>query len=841
MPFLALAPVGLRAQDPVLIREVVSREMSIHIGGVETTPQKEIVSRELSFHVENGSSDLVHEVVSREYDVLVDASGTPPAITAVTASLSPTGDSLTLDWSASNPWAVRDIQRFEIYLSDTGPIDGITGLTPHATVGGETTRITLSGLAAYTDHYYAVVAVDGLGNRITTPPARAAYVLMPELVSREMSLFIGQEPEPPFKEVVSREYDLAVVTPEPPPAIADVLMTVSPTGDRVTLDWSSYNQWAVKDIQRFDIYLSDEGSFSTIAGKTPVATAGGGSTSITLTGLTTQRDHHFAVVPVDALGNRIEQVAVSTAYVLMPEIVSREMSLFIGQESEPPYREIVSREMSFVVADGTVPAPVTGIDSGFSAVTSITDEGAVDLDWTAYNELAQRDVSRYRIYVSKNYFDNVTGMNPYQILQDGRQRVTVKGFVGLSIQYFAVVAEDAFGNFDPVVRAFSAQASYAGRPVPLGREYLVNGTAETATTAGWSGQGLVAAAPGSLPGTGLGTRNTLGDFIFAPASGGPLEQILTQRVNLTGVSGLIDAGYQRYSLQALIQSRNAAERAEVELVFRDAVDTVTGRVLLRDDDILSTDWELVEEFGTVPQGSRVVDVILRARRTAGSQTRVGFDNLSFILTNAELLRRVDLDAKVHLPGTPVRLALDPGRYQIRPVQGGRFEAWHGWLGSVGNTGDSGSPDRLDTGWQWSYALASASLPARVVVKSPAAGLFALASRANEVNATAYDFVLREAETLDFYLPHPADSGADNGGGISLIIERLAAQHDAVAHPLGPLAYRSFEDSPFRAVNFAKGRFHLEDAESAPLLAGVAGVTITNNALDGAAYPRRGPG
>lgn len=454
----AWMPAAVRAQDPVLIREVVSREYGIHVGGVETLPQKEIVSRELSFHVENGRAD--REVVSREYDLLVDHPGAPPAVSKVAVSLSPTGETLVLDWSASNPWAVRDIQRFEIYLSDSGPVTDITGLSPNAITGGDIPRITLEGLAPFMDHYFAIVAVDGLGNRLVSHPYHAAYVLSPEVISREVSLFTGQEPEPPYKQVVSREYDLAVDRPGPPPATTGVIVRLSPTGDAATLDWSSYNQWAVGDIQRFDIYLSDAGPFTDITGLTPFASTGGGSTGIQLGGLSPGMDHYFAVVPVDALGNRVAAIHYSAGYVLMPELVSREVSLFTGQEPEPPFKQVVSREMSVVISDGTTPAPVTGIGSGFSAETSISLFGAIDLDWTSYNELLQRDVSRYRIYLSDTYFEDVSGMEPHSYAQTGTQTATVDGFPSAAIRYVAVVAEDAAGNFNTIVRAHSVQASY---------------------------------------------------------------------------------------------------------------------------------------------------------------------------------------------------------------------------------------------------------------------------------------------------------------------------------------------------------------------------------------------
>lgn len=44
-----------------------------------------------------------------------------------------------------NPWSVGDIARFDIYLSDDGPFGTVTGRTPIASVGGETTEITLTG------------------------------------------------------------------------------------------------------------------------------------------------------------------------------------------------------------------------------------------------------------------------------------------------------------------------------------------------------------------------------------------------------------------------------------------------------------------------------------------------------------------------------------------------------------------------------------------------------------------------------------------------------------------------------------------------------------------------
>ena len=133
--------------------------------------------------------------------------------------------------------------------------------------------------------------------------------------------------------------------------------------------------------------------------------------------------------------------------------------MFVGGEPLPPYREAVSREVSMLVPDAAVPAPVTGLGSGFNVATSATAFGAVDLDWTSYNEAAQRDVIRYRIYVGNSFFETVTGLTPFATVPAGNQRFTLAGLTGNGIFHFAVVAEDVLGGFNPVVRSFSAQAS----------------------------------------------------------------------------------------------------------------------------------------------------------------------------------------------------------------------------------------------------------------------------------------------------------------------------------------------------------------------------------------------
>jgi len=130
-----------------------------------------------------------------------------------------------------------------------------------------------------------------------------------------------------------------------------------------------------------------------------------------------------------------------------------------GHRTVSSAREIASREVSILVPDSAVPDPVTGLGSGFDATSSVSAFSAIDLSWPNYNEEGQRDVARYRIYVATSFFTDVSSVQPYEVVNAGRLRHTVRGLFGGNIYYVAVVAEDALGNWNPTVRSVSAKAS----------------------------------------------------------------------------------------------------------------------------------------------------------------------------------------------------------------------------------------------------------------------------------------------------------------------------------------------------------------------------------------------
>jgi hypothetical protein len=353
-----------QAQSPVLIKEDISREYSIHLGGIQTPEIKEVVSREMSLFILNGPAEPYSQVVSREYSIAVDNPGLPPQVTGFTVSPSPTGTSVGLNWANYNQWAVRDVARFDIYLSDR-PFSDVTGMAPFLSMPAESVSAVLAGLPQWRDHFIAIVAVDALGNFNPAVIYSAAYFLTKQVISREVSLFIGAEPTPPYKQVISREYSLVVTTPEPPAAITSVARSASPDSRTVTLNWSGYNEWLQRDVARYDIYYSPR-PFASVVGMTPVRSVPGETFATTFTNLPAWQDHSFAVVPVDAAGNFIGGVPSFGVYVLFPQMVSRELSLFIGAEPDPPYRQVVSRgrEPYALVADGSQFHTLTGLFPG---------------------------------------------------------------------------------------------------------------------------------------------------------------------------------------------------------------------------------------------------------------------------------------------------------------------------------------------------------------------------------------------------------------------------------------------------------------------------------------------
>lgn len=511
---LLAAGTAAFGQGPPLLREAFSREVTVHAGGALIPTYGRIASREVALFIGGETLPPQRYLESRELDVVVTTPAPPAPITNLTVVGTILGDAATLNWAGYNPWIARDMLRYAVYVADRW-FGSVTGMTPVAYVWSDVFSITLSGLTPWQSHYFAVVPVDAAGNFVPDVICRAIHPIGPEAISREVSLslggtsvplyarvasrevaiLVGGTSVPPDRQIVSREADFVVATAAFPPAIQTLTAEGNVTGERVALAWN-YAPWLYHDVVRYDIYLEPR-PFTSLSGKVTYASVHSEIFSVLFTNLPAWRDHYIAVIPVDALGGydpNFTYVAVFSVspkevftreYSVLtggkpeyprptsreisihvggnpipayPRVESREVALFVG-EPRVPWLQVASREISLARADASLPPPVTGLESGFRADTSVSAYSAIDLDWRSYDAGRVIDLLRYRIYLGQTYFESVTGMSPHAYVWADQQTHTLAGLNGGAIYYVAVVAEDVGGNFDPVVRSASVKAS----------------------------------------------------------------------------------------------------------------------------------------------------------------------------------------------------------------------------------------------------------------------------------------------------------------------------------------------------------------------------------------------
>ena len=184
-----------------------------------------------------------------------------------------------------------------------------------------------------------------------------------------------------------------------------------------------YNEPAQSDVVQYQLFVSGA-PFTNVAGLVPNLVLPSGTFTFTFTNLTPGQDHFFAVVAVDVNGHFNPSVTFAAAYALTADVLSREVSVVVIPQSPP--------------------APVSPL------VAAPSPNGAcATLSWGAYNEIAQSDVVAYRIFVSGSPLTNVSGLTPYAIVPAGVNGITLCNLPPAQDNFFAVVAVDAAGNFNP--------------------------------------------------------------------------------------------------------------------------------------------------------------------------------------------------------------------------------------------------------------------------------------------------------------------------------------------------------------------------------------------------------
>lgn len=454
---LGMLVQGLAQVPQALVTNLFSREFTIHVGGRPSPELREIVSRESSLFSGDEPVPALAQAASREWSVIVTTPAPPNRVSPVFVRASPTGEQASLSWWGYNEWAEKDIVRYEIYVSNHS-FTNVQGMVPLSIVQAELFTATLTNLAAWEDHFFAVVAVDAAESFDPRVQFTSAYVIAGEVESREYSCFVGGDNASGCCIAASRESSVLITTPDQPEHVTSLTVRTSATGDAAELSWSGYNEWANKDVVRYDVYLGDR-SFGEVTGMAPIASVPAETFAFGLSNLTAWADHFFAVIAVDARGGFDSRVVVASSYVLAGAVASREYTVDVGAESSPRHRMLASHEISMLVTTPEVPAPVTCANCGLTARDSMNSYSAFDLDWESYNETGQQDVIDYRIYLAADYFEDVSALSPYMIVPAETKNWTVSGLLPYGVYYVAVVAEDALGQFNPRVRAQLVQAS----------------------------------------------------------------------------------------------------------------------------------------------------------------------------------------------------------------------------------------------------------------------------------------------------------------------------------------------------------------------------------------------
>ena len=155
------------------------------------------------------------------------------------------------------------------------------------------------------------------------------------------------------------------------PPHSPVVSVASVDCDSATLLWNDY--MAPGDLAGFQVYLTTDGTFSSVDGSTFIAQIGPSARSYVLGALNTETDYHAAVVALDGLGN------------LTPTVTSH--PIFIAQPVPPA--------TSITVGAGDNP-----------------DDAVIS--WSGYNTDGLCGFAGFRIYMEATDFSSVNGLTPIE-------------------------------------------------------------------------------------------------------------------------------------------------------------------------------------------------------------------------------------------------------------------------------------------------------------------------------------------------------------------------------------------------------------------------------------------
>jgi len=301
----------------------------------------------------------------------------------------------------------------------------------------------------------------------------------------------------------------------PPPAVAVLSADGRQDGVSVNLDWTGYDEAGIGDIAYYRLYAQSS-DFDNVTGLEIRSTSDAGHFSKPVTGLTTGTTYWFAVVPVDTHGNSISGVKTVSAVPTDAMPPAEAANLVVDCTSgtavtiswQPPAAADLSAQLVTFGSDAEVPLgpditqfskasllsdtayPFTIREKDASGNTSqgvvltivtlipnptgitvLTDNGFADVSWQAPSSSF---VANYNIYVSENYFSDVSSMQARLSVAENQASARITGLANETQYYFAVTAVNPSGCQNPAVTTVAATPHVDVEP-PVISGVTVNG------------------------------------------------------------------------------------------------------------------------------------------------------------------------------------------------------------------------------------------------------------------------------------------------------------------------------------------------------------------------------
>jgi hypothetical protein len=349
----------------------------------------------------------------------------PPPVNTLTLNGQGDGTTIYLNWNGYDESGHGDISFYRIYI-ESDDFSDVSGLTPHGTTAAGHFSTTVHNLVRSTTYWFAVIAVDTMGNAQTTVnPVSGA--------------------------------PLDVVPPE------DVTnLQVQSFADRLVFTWN-HSVDAAGDLAGYRIFFGDDNTGEIIAAT---------QNRYEKTGLAAATGYLFRVLSVDNDTNE-SNIAVVTGVTLLPNPVNPTADPQSGYvdltwDGTTPaqyvkHYAVYKSESDFLTVEGMSPlltttthsAKVAGLTNGqtyYFAVTTVNTSGGEEKAVLAVSATPQQDTSGPEISDLK--IDGAVLVSGHTLNKPAAFTAVATDPAGISRLEFAIDAEPIRVDYNPVYSCF---------------------------------------------------------------------------------------------------------------------------------------------------------------------------------------------------------------------------------------------------------------------------------------------------------------------------------------------------------------------------------------------------